>query len=227
MERATIKGKKLGVGRKLSKEQEAQLFNLITTRRPFQVGFKLPYKDAKLYLWTRDLLRQLILQKFDVVLTDGGVVNYLTRWGVSPLNRNKSKQKQCHVTIQAWLEVNLQNLISRSKIESAQLIWVGDIALVGLHAHEKSRQKRLTMIQVISNQGRVHWLTVRGEFDPERQVMLLESLAGQFNNKIYLLRNSVSHFKNGLVIDWLNKNQSRLELLPPQDYVETINTDGL
>ena len=221
------KGKKLGVGRKLSADQEAEMFRLMTTRRPFQLGFKLPYKNAKLYLWTRDMLIQLITQKFGVKLTDGGVVNYLTRWGFPPLNRRKAKEKQCHHTTQAWLEKNLDNLIAHSKAENSQIYWLGDIALIGLHSSEKSRQKRLTVISVISNQGRHRWLTIRGEFNPERQVMLFQSLTGQSRDKVYLIRNTITHFKDGLVIAWLNNNRDKLELLPPLGCSENIDADAV
>jgi transposase len=209
------KGKKLGVGRKLSKSQEAVIFGLISTRRPFQLGFRIPYKNAKLFLWTRDRLRQLIQLKFDVKLTDGGIVNYLTRWGFPPLNRVLSKHDQCHVTIREWWVEHGEVTLAQSKNENALIYWMGEIELVGLEAIERSRNKRLTMIPVIENQGRVHWLTVRGEFDDERQLMLLNSLAGQSHTKIFLIRRTATHFKSKLVKEWLNDNKTKIEIFPP------------
>lgn len=209
------KGKKLGVGRKLTKAQEAVIFGLISTRRPFQLGFKLPYKNTKLFLWTRDLLRQLIQRKFEVKLTDGGIVNYLTRWGFPPLNRVRSKHDQCHVAIREWWIKHGQVTLARGKNENALIYWMGDIELIGLEAVEKSRSKRLTLIPVIENQGRMHWLTVRGEFNDKRQVMLLESLVGQTNAKIFLIRKTSTHFKSKLVKDWLSTNKTAIEIFPP------------
>lgn len=208
------KGKIVGVGRKLNKEQEAEIFDLISSRRPFQLGFKLPYKKAKLFLWTRTLLMKLIDQKFAVKLTDGGVVNYLTRWGFPPLNRAKSNIDQCPKAIREWLDIHLEAMIASSKDEKAQIYWMGEIALVGLQSRDTGRQKRLTMIPVIENQGRVHWLTVRDLFTPERQVMLLKSLIGQARTKVFLIRRTPDHFKNAMVIDWLNKNKDVLEIFP-------------
>ena len=211
------KGKKLGVGRKLTKAQEATIFGLISTRRPFQLGFKLPYKNAKLFLWNRDLLRQLIQRKFGVKLTDGGIVNYLIRWGFPPLNRFKSKHAQCHVAIREWWVEHGEVTLARGKNENALIYWMGEIELIGLEAIERSRNKRLTMIPVIENQGRMHWLTVRGEFNDERQVMLLESLVGQTNAKIFLIRKTSTHFKSKLVKDWLSTNKTAIEIFPPPD----------
>lgn len=209
------KGKQLGVGRKLTKAQETTIFGLISTRRPFQLGFKLPYKNSKFFLWNRYLLRQLIQRKFGVKLTDGGIVNYLTRWGFPPLNRVKSKHAQCHVAIREWWVENGVVTLARGENENALIYWMGEIELIGLESIEHSRNKRLTMIPVIENQGRMHWLTVRGEFNDERQVMLLESLVGQTSAKIFLIRRTAMHFKSKLVKDWLNANKTMIEILPP------------
>lgn len=201
--------------RKLSKEIEAEIFRLISTRRPFQLGFRLPYKNAKLFLWTRHLLKQLIKQKYQIELADGVVQNYLIRWGVTPLIRDESKYYQCDQAIQEWWGKHAEVTLSRSKNENAKIYWMGDINLIGLETIEHSRNKRLSMITVIENQGRVHWLTVRGEFDDERQVMFLKSVVGQAITKIFLIRRTATHFKTKLVKDWLNANKTKIEIFPP------------
>ncbi len=206
--------------RKLSKEQDDKIFSLITTRRPFQLGFKLPYKNAKLSLWTRDLLKQLIDRKLNVQMLDCDVVNYLKRLGFPLVKRIDSKQDQCHIAIQQWLDKHLETINVRSKVENAKIYWVGELKFVGLPTSETSGNKRLTTIPVIENQGRVHWLTIRGLFTPERQLMLLKSLVGQSNVKVFLIRNTVDHFKSPLVVNWLSDNKSAIEIFPPPEWVD-------
>lgn len=209
--------------RKLSKEQEAEIFRLISTRRPFQLGFKLPYKKAKLFLWTRHLLKQLIKKKYQIELADGVVLNYLIRWGVTPLNRGESKHDQCHIAIGEWLVEHGKVMLARSKNEKVPIYWMGDIAVIGLQDIDRSRGRRLTMIPMIENQGRVHWLTISGAFNAERQVMLLKSLIGQTNSKVFLIRKTETHFKTKLVKDWLNANKANIEIFPPLDVaIESI-----
>ena len=202
------KGKKVGIGRKLSKEQEVEIFKLITQRRPFQLGFKKLSKNKKLFLWSRELVTQLIQQKFEVKLSDDGLVNYLTRWDFPKLNRKDSKHEQCDNVIRTWLDLNLEALIARSKDEYLQIYWMGDIKLIGLETVEKGRSKRLTLIPVIENQGRMHWITVQGTFNDERQVQFLKSLRDQASRKIFLIRRTSTHFKSKLVKDWLNVNKT-------------------
>lgn len=212
------KGRKSGEKWKLTKEQEAEIFGLMTTRRPFQLGFKLPYKGALQYLWSRDLLRQLIDQKFQIKLSDGGVVVYLTRWRFPPLDRSTSKYDQCQKSIRGWLDIHYAELIERSKSENAQLYWMGVNAPVGLPSQDGTKQKSLTMIPVIENQGRVHWMTIKGQFKPERQVMFLKSLSGQSRSKVFLIRNSLMHFAKKQVSDWLNDNRDQIEIFPPPEW---------
>ena len=204
--------------RKITKEQAAKIFRLISTRRPFQLGFKLPYKTAKIFLWTRELLKQLIDRKLQVQMLDCDVVNFLKRCGFPLLNRVDSKFDQRPKSIREWLDKNLATINARSKDENANVYWVREIELVGLPPIETSRNKRLTTIPVIENQGRVHWLTVRGEFNDERQVMLLKSLIGQTNAKVFLIRNTVGHFKSQLVVDWLNDHKDAIEIFPPPEW---------
>ena len=117
------------------------------------------------------------------------------------------------------MDKNLATINARSKAENAKIYWVGEIKLVGLPPIKTSRNNRLTTIPVIENQGRVHWLTVKGEFDDEKQKMLLKSLVGQSNGKVFLIRNTVNHFKSPLVVNWLNDNKSSIEVFPPPEWI--------
>jgi hypothetical protein len=214
-----LKESKLFVRRKLSEAQEKAIFDLISRRRPFQLGFKQPYKNIKLTLWTRDLMKQYIKNKWEVELTNADVVNYLKLWGFSPLNRRKSKLEQCPKVFKEWLDIHMDNLIDCSKAQEAQIYWVGDIASVGLSHSRPGAHKGLRMVSAIQTQGRLLWMIVRGPFTPKRQVMFLKSLAGQSRTKVFLIRRNLNHFDNELVSEWLKENKASLEIFPPLETV--------
>lgn len=214
--------KKLGQTRLLSHEQEQEIFRLITTRRPFQIGFKLPYKNALQYLWTRKLILKLIEREFNLELTDDGLVKYLVRWGFPKVNRAISKHQQCEKPIRDWLDVNFESLCMRARDESAELIWLGNLMPIDMQQSLSVKPKKLTMIPVIANQGQLSWVTISGKFTPEKQLMFLKSLVGQFRSKIYLIRNTDQHFKVKLVNNWLKSNQIKIEIIPP--LVESLDT---
>lgn len=213
------KPKKLGQRRKLSEVQEVEILDLITRRRPFQLGFKLPYKKAKQFLWTRDLVIHLIMRKWDVQLTDSGLVKYLTRWGFPKLNNEESKLEIHDKTTREWLGLHLAATLTRGKDENAQIDWLGHNASISLNPNKSGHPKKFTFVPIISNQGRLNWLTIKGRFSPERQVMLLKSLVGQTTTKkIFLIRKTVTHFNTQLVKDWLNANQHKIEIFPPAEW---------
>ena len=212
------KPEKLGQQRKLSEAQEVEIIDLISRRRPFQLGFKLPYKKTKQFLWTRDLVIQLIMRKCKVQLTDGGLVNYLTRWGFPKLNNEESKLELYDKTTREWLRLHLAVTLTRGKDENAQIDWLGHNKSITLHPSKSDKPNKFTFVPVISNQGRLNWLTIRGKFSPERQVMLLRSLVGQTTTKIFLIRKTATHFNTRLVKDWLNQNQHAIEIFPPPEW---------
>jgi hypothetical protein len=100
---------------------------------------------------------------------------------------------------------------------------MGDIKLIGLETVEKSRSKRLIVIPVIENQGRMHWITAQGTFNDEKQLKFLKSLRDQASRKIFLVRRTSTHFKSNLVKDWLKVNKTAIEIFPPPD--EAIESD--
>lgn len=214
--------KKLGQARLLSHEQEQEIFRLITTRRPFQIGFKLPYKNALQYLWTRKLILKLIEREFNLELTDDGLVKYLVRWGFPKVNRAMSKHQQCEKPIRDWLDVNFESLSMRARDESAELIWLGNLVPIDMQLRLSVRPKKLTMIPVIANQGQLSWITISGKFTPEKQLMFLNSLVGQYVKKIYLIQNTNQHFKTKPVTDWLKSNQLKIQIIPHLDKTEVF-----
>ena len=165
---------------------------------------------------------QLILKKYQVELTESGLVKYLTRWGFPKVNREESKQEQCDKTIRKWLDMHLEATIARSINEKAQIYWLGHSGFVNLHAKFEP-EKKYYYIPVISNQGRLHWLTITGRFNPKRQVMLLKSLVAQNRVKVFLIRKTATHFNTSLVKEWLLKNQHVLEILPPSGWFNELH----
>jgi len=205
------------VTRKLNKEQEAKVFKLVTTYWPHYLGLRQPYNIEGLFFWSRDLLKQLIKKQCEIEIADRVVVNYLTRWGIKPLNRAKTKLEQCDSDIQCWWKTHGEEVLARSKSENAKIFWMGEIGLIGLEKVESSRNKRLTNVPVIENQGRMHWLTFQGEFNDEKQVMFLNSLKRQSRTKIFLIRKTSTHFNKWLVKHWLKDNKDYMEIFPPPD----------
>ena len=80
--RPKARGRKTGTKRLLSPEREAEVRKLICDKRPEQM--KMPFA-----LWTREAVRQLILERFGIGLAVRSVGEYLGRWGSRPRNPSR------------------------------------------------------------------------------------------------------------------------------------------
>ena len=213
-------GKKLGVGRKMNNEQEAEIFKLICSKRPWQVGFKTSFHNVRLSLWNRELVRQLIekkyllLNEFKLSLSDEGVANQLKRWGFSSVNMRKRGYAGCHRVIQNWLDVHYPAIKDRVKSEDGKILWMRKMAIGADELSEGKMLPKLSMIAVITNQSKVHWLVNKGHFVPARQIKFLNALISEFSEKIFLIREDYKTLESQEVANWLNKN-NRIEVFPP------------
>lgn len=233
MERKSVRqGKKLGVGRKLNKDQEAEICQLISSRRPWQVGFRSLYQNIKLSLWTRDLVRQLIELKytdrheFKLCFSDEGVANQLKRWGFPSLNMKKQRKAGCTKIIQNWLDVNSAAIQAQVKAEDGKILWMKKMTMVK-KVEDLTRiakvQPKSSMITVINNQNKVHWMVIKKQFTPAKQIKFLKALIGEFREKIFLIREDFKSMESHRVMSWISENKDRIEVFPPLEWKHEDN----
>jgi transposase len=91
------RGRKVGSCRTLSNEQEKRLKRAITDKTPDQLKF--PFA-----LWTREAVRQLIKQLFQIQMPIRTVGQYLKRWGFTPQKPLRRAYEQNPVAVQKWLD---------------------------------------------------------------------------------------------------------------------------
>jgi transposase len=214
------RGRKKGAGRELSSEQEAMIFGLICGRRPWQCGVKTPYHGVKIILWNRDVVGQLIDQKFNIKLSVRSVGNYLERWGFPQIR--KKKRAGCPKVICDWLDEDYAVIQTRAQTEGAKIFWTSKTTMdnpeAGAMPEREGLLQRKSMIIATTNQGKAHWLVIKGRFTPERQVMFLKSLIGESREKIFMIRDNHDYYTSSQVRDWMNENKNRIELFPPPEW---------
>lgn len=95
--KAKRRGRRKGVGRSLTPEDEAYIRNRIIDQRPDQL--KMNYA-----LWTRGAVVQLIRDELGLNLAIRTVGEYLKRWGMTPQKPLKRAYEQNPKAVQAWQE---------------------------------------------------------------------------------------------------------------------------
>lgn len=206
-----MKTKRLNFGsrRMLSESQEIEILELITTKRPFQLKFE--YEFGKPYLWTRGFVKQMIMNKYGLEISDAGLVKYLKRWGFPTLVKNVIKPGPNGENFRERLFKDRKDTLVRREFETSKIYWMGNSDILRLEGRKR------TLITVADSRGRIEWMAVNGRFDGKAQVKLLKSMAGQARSKVFLINKKSTQFNNTLVTAWLINNNSEIEVLHFED----------
>lgn len=226
------RGRRIGVGRKLTMADECWLRDQIVGDCPQQL--KLPFA-----LWTRPAIKALIRERFGVDMQDRLVGKYLKRWGFTPQRPIKRALEQDPIKVAEWLEKTYPQIVTRAKAEAATILW-GDETAVKEDTHwirgyapkgqtpvlkTPTRWHKLSMISAISARGEVAFQIVEGSINTARFLEFLARLIEGATRKIFLVVDNLRVHHARQVSDWLSDKRDRIELvfLPP--YAPESNPD--
>ncbi|WP_412851425.1 winged helix-turn-helix domain-containing protein [Ectothiorhodospira shaposhnikovii] len=92
------RGRRLGSGRQLAPDEEADLQELLRQHTPDQL--EMPYA-----LWSREAVQELIRQEIGLRMPTRSVGEYLKRWGFTVQTPKKQAYEQRSADVQQWLVV--------------------------------------------------------------------------------------------------------------------------
>jgi len=225
-------GRPVGSGRLLSPEQEGRLEALIVVRTPAQQGIASS-------LWTRQAVRQLILQEFGLRLPIRTVGEYLLRWGLTPQRPVRHATRQVPEEIRRWLEEEYPALVARAKAEGAEIHWGDETGARAEAARQRGyappneppeqavpgKRFRVNMISTITNQGQLRFMLYDGKMTGALFVQFLTRLVAGASRKIFLIVDRLSVHAAEEVQVWLYAHQHQLEIIPLPRYAPERNPD--
>jgi transposase len=225
-------GRPEGSGRRLSVDQETRLEAVIVASSPADQGIASG-------LWTRQAVRQLILQEFGLRLPIRTVGDYLRRWGLTPQRPVRHATRQDPEEVRRWLEEEYPALAARAKAEGAEIQW-GDET--GAQA-EATRQRgyaarnhppeqpvsghrfRVNMMSTITNEGKLHFMLYHGTMTGALFVLFLTRLVAGAPRKIFLIVDRLKVHASEEVQVWLYEHHDQLELIALPRYAPERNPD--
>jgi len=226
------RGRKEGMKRTLSMEQEKEIQRDIIDRHPEQL--KLAFA-----LWTRVAVQELIYTKYQIRMPIRTVGEYLKRWGFTPKKPVKLAYEQQPEKVKEWLETEYPKIKKQAKQENAVIHW-GDETGVnsesyvsrgyspkGIKAVVKTTGKRfsISMISVITNEGQMSYMIYKGALVTDTFIEFLRRLISGSERKIYLILDNLKVHHAIRVQKWVKKRPDKIELffLPP--YTPEHNPD--
>lgn len=181
-------------GTQLHSWQCAQIVSLVKNHNPDELS--MPF-----FLWTRDSVGALILQKFGIKLSKWTVGRYLTNWGFSSQKPARRAIEQNPEAIKKWFEIEYPLIQKLAKKEMATIHWGDEMGLRSDHnvgrtygligktpvVRRSGNRFSCNMISVITNLGKLSLMIFQENFTSEVFLKFLKRLIQQVSRKVFII----------------------------------------
>ncbi len=226
------RGRKEGMKKNLSKEQEAMLIKRLIDSTPKQLKFKF-------VLWTREAVQQLIKHDFDIDMPISTVGLYLQRWEFTSQVPIKRAYERNDAKVTAWLNETYPEIQKQAQEEDAEIQWGDETACVSLPSVIKgyapkgktpvmehtAKRFKINMISTITNRGKLRFMVYEQNMDATLFITFLERLIEGSNKKIYLILDNLRVHHSKIVKAWVEEHKEKIALFYLPAYSPDLNPD--
>jgi len=221
-----------GARPKLTPRQQAQLRRWIIGKDPRQLQFEFA-------LWTRDLVRTLIAERFGVEMSAQGVGNLLHRLGLSPQRPLVRAYEQDPERVRRWKAVEFPRIRAAAKAAGAHIFFCDEAGVRTDHhtgttwgavgqtpvVRGTGQRRSLNMISAISTRGKLHFAFIDGRTNADSFIAYLKKLLHDIRGPVFVIVDGHSAHTATKTRAFVQAHQRRLSLffLPP--YSPELNPD--
>jgi transposase len=233
-ERVLLSTKGTGRPRTLTAGQERQIFRWINGKNPQQYGFDFG-------LWTRQIVRQLIHNRFGVSLSLASVGTILARQGLSAQKPLQQAYQRDAVAIARWQEESFPALVKQAKREKAEIyFWdesgfradavqgrtwgaKGQTPVVSVPGQRQS----ISAASAVNAKGGFWFTTYAGALNGELFVTLLRKMMRGRRKPLHLVLDGLPAHKTRTVRNYVEELKGKLTLHFLPGYAPDLNPDEL
>jgi len=221
-----------GARPKLTPRQQAQLRRRIIGKDPRQLQFEVA-------LWTRDLVRTLIAERFGVEMSAPGVGNLLPRLGLSPQRPLVRTYEQDPERVRRWQAVEFPRIRAAAKAAGAHVFFCDEAGVRTDHyagttwgaggqtpvVRGTGQRHSLNMISAISTRGKLHFAFIDGRTTADSFIAYLQKRLHDIRGPIFVIVDGHSAHTASTTKAFVQAHPRRLRLffLPP--YSPALNPD--
>jgi transposase len=225
-----------GTGRKpkLTRMQKSQVFRWINGKNPMQYGFDFA-------LWTRAIVRDLILQKFKIrlsVTSVGSLLAELNLTAQKPLQRAYQRDPEA---IERWQRNIFPAIAKQSKAEGAEIYFWDESGFRADAVQGKTwavrgktpvvnrpgQRQSVSAASAVNAKGAFWFATYQGGLSGELFVELLKQLMYRRKKPLHLVIDGLPAHKKAVVKEYVAGTKGRLTLHFLPGYAPDLNPDEL
>ena len=232
--KALASRKASGRPRSLTAAQESRVFRWINGKDPRQYGFDFG-------LWTRQVVGQLIEDKFGVALSLASVGALLARLGLTPQKPLQRAYERDPEAIEAWKTEVYPKLAARAKKLKADIYFWDEAgfradAVQGRTWGKKGQtpvievpgqRQTISAASAVNAKGAFWFATYQGGLNAELFVGMLELLMKHRRRPLFLVLDNLATHKAKVVNEYVASTQGKLELHYLPGYAPELNPDEL
>lgn len=223
-----------GRGRKLSDIEAEEVKRWVVGGDPRQFGFDFG-------LWTRQIVADLILEKFNIEISVVSVGKLLRRLGLTPQRPVRRAYERDDDAIREWRDKAYPEIRKQAKKQGAEIFWLDEAAIRsddpllrtwGLkgqtpRVETSGQRQKVNAISAISNQGGFWYHLHTGRFNADVFIECLKDLMSNRRRPIVVITDGHPVHKSKKVKAFLEERRERIQLhiLPP--YAPDMNPDEL
>ena len=225
-----------GTGRpaKLTKKQKRQVFRWINGKDPRQYGFDFG-------LWTRQIVAQLIADRFGIELSLASVGKLLAELGLTPQKPLMRAYQRDPEAIEAWKQTTYPRLAARAKRAGAEIYFWDELgfradAVQGRTWGVRGRtpvvevpgpRQSVSAASAVNAKGAFWFVTYKGGMTAELFVGLLKHVMRGRRKPLFLVLDGLPAHKARMVRDYVASTNGKLELHFLPGYAPELNPDEL
>jgi transposase len=216
----------------LSEEQMSELLRIIIGKNPQQLDFGPA-------LWTRGIVRELILRKFGVRLSEVSVGRILHKLGLSPQRPLYKAYEQDPAKVAEWKERTFPGIQARAKKDGA-VIFFADESSVRTEFHAGTtwapvgrtpvvtgtgKRRSISMVSAVSPRGELHFDIQQEGITGEDFLAFAKTLISDAGRPVFLILDNSQVRHSVILREYAEQSNRMLTLffLPP--YSPELNPD--
>lgn len=220
---------------KLTEPQLSEIFSIILTKTPLDFKF-----DT--VLWTREIIADLIFQKFSISLHETTIGRILKRNNLTPQKPIRKAYQQDEKEVEYFKNVTFPELMAKAKKEGATILFLDETSAIsepnigrtwGIRGQTpivpaNGKREKINVIGTISLNGSTDFMGYEGNTDTNVLIAYIDTLAKKIKGKIYIILDNASYHKSEALMEHIQKYHAGwLELVLLPSYSPELNPSEL